>query len=125
MTEPSPSAWGIVGHHRQAAALQRAVRASSIAHAYLVSGPAAIGKRTVATRLAAAAICEQPVELGEPCGSCSACSRIERGIHPDVDHWSLQRQVAEGGSNVRATGLSIETARAIALHSTVGLHKPD
>ena len=114
MTGQTPSAWGIIGHHRQVASLQRAARAGSIAHAHLLSGPARIGKRTVAMRLARAVMCERPLSPAEPCGACSTCGRIERGNHPDVDHWSLERQVAEGGANVRATGLSIETARAIA-----------
>ena len=53
-----------------------------LSHAYLISGPAGSGKRTLARLLSAAMMC---VGGGEkPCGSCPACKKVFGGIHPDV-----------------------------------------
>ena len=52
------------------------------AHAYLLHGPAGIGKRALAERLMANLLCKQPVGL-EACGSCKSCSLLAAGSHPD------------------------------------------
>ena len=49
--------WGIVGHERPVDLLQRAIRQRRIGHAYLISGPLGVGKRTLAVRLAQALNC--------------------------------------------------------------------
>lgn len=104
--------WGMIGHGRAVATLARAIERDAISHAYLFSGPASVGKTTLARRLAQALLCERPL-VERPCGACSSCRRVEQGKHPDVDIWSLARQIAEGGKEARLTGLSIETARRI------------
>ena len=52
------------------------------AHAYLLHGPAGIGKRALAERLMASLLCKQPVGL-EACGACKSCSLLAAGSHPD------------------------------------------
>jgi len=104
--------WGMIGHGRAVATLTGAIERDTISHAYLFSGPASVGKTTLARRLAQALLCERPL-VERPCGACSSCRRVEQGKHPDVDIWSLARQIAEGGKEARLTGLSIETARRI------------
>jgi DNA polymerase-3 subunit delta' len=51
--------WGIVGHERTVDMLRRAVQHRRIGHAYLISGPLGVGKRTLAVRLAQALNCER------------------------------------------------------------------
>lgn len=53
-----------------------------LSHAYLISGPAGSGKRTLAQLLAAGMLCSASGE--KPCGNCSSCKKVFGGIHPDV-----------------------------------------
>lgn len=57
-------------------------RGRGLSHAYLISGPAGSGKRTLARLLSAAMVCTSGGE--KPCGSCPACKKVLGGIHPDV-----------------------------------------
>ena len=76
--------WEIIGHERVVDLLQRAIRQQRIGHAYLISGPLGIGKRTLAIRLAQALNCERlgpgvtphpnPLPLGEGWGEGSSNS---------------------------------------------------
>ncbi|KAF1071650.1 MAG: DNA polymerase III subunit delta' [Pseudomonas citronellolis] len=52
------------------------------AHAYLLHGPAGIGKRALADRLVAGLLCQMPVQ-GDACGQCKACQLRHAGTHPD------------------------------------------
>ncbi len=75
--------WSIVGHSAVLAALDRAVRDDSPAHAYVFSGPEGVGKRSVAIEFAAALNCTSDGE--KPCGVCRACLDTLAGRHPDVE----------------------------------------
>jgi DNA polymerase-3 subunit delta' len=55
-----------------------------VPHAILVSGPASVGKTTLALDLAAALLCDADDPGGRPCRSCAACRRVASGNHPDV-----------------------------------------
>ena len=53
-----------------------------LSHAYILSGPAGSGRRTLAGLLAAALVCEGGGDA--PCLSCPHCRKVLAGIHPDV-----------------------------------------
>jgi DNA polymerase-3 subunit delta' len=78
----------VIGHTRLVGLLARAVARDTLPPALLLAGPAGIGKRRVALSVAAAVNCLDPVTDGalerDACGTCTACRRIERGVHPDV-----------------------------------------
>ena len=77
------------GHRRLAGLLARSVRRDALPPSLIFSGPAGSGMRDMATALAQALNCLSPVDQGDTrdaCGSCAACSRIARGVHPDVVH---------------------------------------
>ena len=54
-----------------------------LSHAYILSGPAGSGKRTLAGLLSAALVCTGGGEE-IPCGHCSGCKKAMAGIHPDI-----------------------------------------
>ncbi|MHB1419974.1 MAG: DNA polymerase III subunit delta' [Bacillota bacterium] len=64
--------------------LLNALSSGQVAHAYLFTGPAGVGKRTTAMAVSQALNCLHPDEDGEPCGECPPCKKIALGNHPDV-----------------------------------------
>ncbi|MCI3909008.1 DNA polymerase III subunit delta' [Pseudomonas viridiflava] len=52
------------------------------AHAYLLHGPAGIGKRALAERLMASLLCQRLDGLNA-CGTCKSCLLLAAGSHPD------------------------------------------
>lgn len=76
--------WGVIGHERAVALLSRALTSGRLSHAYLLGGPASIGKRTLALALARAVLCISDTLASAPCGKCASCTRIEGSSHPDL-----------------------------------------
>ncbi|MBI3420748.1 MAG: AAA family ATPase [Candidatus Sungbacteria bacterium] len=74
----------ILGHKRQIAYLDRVMRRSRLAHAYLFFGPEHVGKLTIARTLAQAALCQNNKEksLHTACGDCASCRSVEAGADP-------------------------------------------
>lgn len=60
-----------------------AIDAGRLAHGMLFCGPAQLGKRTVAERLAQRLLCAARTNDGEPCGDCRGCHLFAAGTHPD------------------------------------------
>ncbi len=79
-------AWhGIEGHDHVVEQFLRAIQRGRLASSFLFAGPAGVGKRTFAFRLAQALLCEsRPTEELDPCQTCPTCQQIAAGNHPDV-----------------------------------------
>jgi len=73
----------IEGHAQSIRTLQRAIANNALAHAYLFSGQAGIGKKKTAFALAAAVNCLNAKPEGG-CGKCPSCRKVETLGHPDV-----------------------------------------
>ncbi len=52
-------------------------------HALVFYGPRGIGKVEFARYVGRALLCQNPNDLGRPCGVCAACGWIKAGNHPD------------------------------------------
>jgi DNA polymerase III delta' subunit len=57
-----------------------------VPHAVLISGPAGVGKTTLALDLAAGLLCVAPDVAARPCRACRGCRLVASGDHPDL-HW--------------------------------------
>ncbi len=77
--------WEILGHEWAVNLLQEHVRLGQQRHAYLITGPPGIGRRTLALNFAQALNCSQPPQPGGRCGICRACSHIAAMKHPDLN----------------------------------------
>lgn len=67
----------------QWATLQNAQQRGALNHAWLLAGPAGVGKRRFAAAFTASLLCTAP-QQGMACGHCPACSRLAQGGHPDA-----------------------------------------
>ena len=85
----------IIGHRKLVALLSRSVAGHSLPPSLIFSGPSGIGKQMAAVATAQALNCLAPVVRApgsstfdihefDACGTCAACARIARGVHPDV-----------------------------------------
>lgn len=112
----------LIGQDRAVGSLRSALRRGTVHHAFLFAGPAGVGKGTAARLLAQALNCEgmvrakgQPDEAvperaggmggpaagpphpDDPCGACTPCRKIAKGVHPDVLLLEEERTMAKAG----------------------------
>ncbi|MBL8810117.1 MAG: DNA polymerase III subunit gamma/tau [Planctomycetaceae bacterium] len=73
----------VVGQEHVARALQNAIRAGRVAHAYMFTGARGVGKTSTARILAKALNCPNAVD-GVPCNQCEICQGISSGNDVDV-----------------------------------------
>ncbi len=103
--------WNIIGHTWAVDFLRRSIAGGHVAHAHLLGGPASVGKALLALRLAQALNCETGGP--DPCLSCRACKRIERGNYTDVRVAGMASQAAglKPDEAQRQKELKIDTIR--------------
>lgn len=80
-------AWhGILGHDDVVAQFRIALERGRLASSFLFVGPAGVGKRRFAMRLAQGLLCPaRPEAAMDPCGVCPACLQVDALTHPDLE----------------------------------------
>ena len=96
--------WEVFGHDWAVEMLQQHVANATLRHAYLLTGPAGVGRRTLAIRLAQALNCASPTAAGVPCRTCRTCKQIEAGQNADL---LVVQAETEGGT------LKVEQVREV------------
>lgn len=71
----------IIGHTEIIKALESSLETGKTGHAYLFTGPAGSGKKTLARSFAIRLLCPEMNVTGK-CG-CNSCERFRDGVHPD------------------------------------------
>ncbi len=112
--------WNVCGHRQAVSRLSGELRANTIRHAYLFSGPAGLGKMALAQSFCKAIVCMSGRATGHACGECDECRRAEKLIHPDVTVFSLQTQ-SEQSTKGSGERISIDTVREL---SAVAAYRP-
>lgn len=85
--------FNVQGHDAAVRAFETGLRDGRMHHAYLIVGPAHVGKMTLALQLAQAVNCQRD---DAPCGACDACLKIAAGRHADVRVIAVDAEAAEG-----------------------------
>lgn len=76
----------IQGHESVLEQFRRAVQNRRLASTFLFVGPAGIGKKKFAVKLAQSLLCETNAEEElNACGSCPSCVQVAAFSHPDLD----------------------------------------
>lgn len=93
----------IYGNRQLLDTLAGMVSGGRTAHSLLICGEKGSGRKLAAKYYTMALMCESP-DNGRPCGRCTACGNVEKGIHPDVIFPEKSGKLG---------GYSVETARNI------------
>jgi DNA polymerase-3 subunit delta' len=111
--------WTIFGQDHLLKPIEHTLQQRRQSHAYLLSGPPHVGKMALAINLSQALNCLEG--LGEPCGSCTQCTRIAGGHHSDISVLA-PGQGEEGRSPKTVIGISAikEIIRRVSLNPYEG-----
>lgn len=123
--DTAPAGGGLMrtrGHDRAVASV-RAMVAGRVPHALLLSGPAGIGKTTLAMDLAAGLMCDAPDAAARPCRACRGCRLVEHGNHSDLYRLAPTGpgdQIKIGDRDRPADGTVRRLAAQLVLHAVEG-----
>ena len=89
----------ILGHGQIKEHFQNAAAIGKVSHAYILSGEAGMGKKTLANAFAMTLLCEE--EGKEPCMHCHACKQVLSGNHPDLIYVTHEKPASMGVDDIR------------------------
>jgi DNA polymerase-3 subunit delta' len=97
---------------------------ATLSHGYLFTGPPGVGKKTFARALARSLLCTTPKRslLGW-CGTCSGCTSVDAGTHPDLYFSEGQVRIGDrdgGGFHDSEEATARDLVRQLSLHSYAG-----
>lgn len=89
--------WNLLGHDTAIGYLKKHTEPGNTRHAYLITGPDGVGRRTLALAFIKALNCTQPPAAGEFCDQCLVCRQINEQRYPDL----TVLEVAEGSKDLK------------------------
>lgn len=89
----------IVGHDQIKEHFQKAIENHKVSHAYILTGEAGMGRKSLANAFALALLCEKG--KAEPCMQCHACKQVLSDNHPDLIHVTHEKPNSIGVDDIR------------------------
>lgn len=89
----------ILGNDMVKEHFQKAIENHKVSHAYILSGEAGMGRKTIANAFAMTLLCEKGGS--EPCMCCHSCKQVLAGSHPDLIHVTHEKPNSIGVDDVR------------------------
>lgn len=89
----------IIGHKKEIAHLEQAIKTGKVSHAYIFNGDKGAGKKTLADAFAMTLQCTG--EGKRPCGTCHSCRQAASGNHPDIIYLRHEKPNSIGVEDVR------------------------
>lgn len=89
----------IVGHDQIKEHFQKAIENHKVSHAYILTGEAGMGRKSLANAFALALLCEKG--KADPCMQCHACKQVLSDNHPDLIHVTHEKPNSIGVDDIR------------------------
>lgn len=89
----------ILGHDTIKQHFQKAIEQHKVSHAYILSGEAGMGRKSLAHAFALTLLCEKGGS--QPCMNCHACKQVLSGNHPDLIHVTHEKPSSIGVDDIR------------------------
>ncbi|MEG0564825.1 MAG: DNA polymerase III subunit delta' [Hungatella sp.] len=94
-----PGFQDILGHEMIKEHFQKAIEAQKVSHAYILSGEAGMGRKSLANAFALTLLCEKG--NAQPCMECHACKQVLSGNHPDLIYVRHEKPTSIGVDDIR------------------------
>lgn len=94
-----PGFQDIIGHEQIKEHLQKAIEGKKVSHAYILTGEAGMGRKSLANAFAMTLLCEKG--LREPCMDCHACKQAMSRNHPDLIYVTHEKPASIGVDDIR------------------------
>lgn len=89
----------IIGHEQIKEHFQKAIENHKVSHAYILTGEAGMGRKSLANAFALTLLCEKGGS--EPCMECHACKQVLSGNHPDLIYVTHEKPGSIGVDDIR------------------------
>lgn len=89
----------ILGHEQIKEHFQKAIESHKVSHAYILTGEAGMGRKSLANAFALTLLCEKG--KSEPCMECHACKQVLSGNHPDLIYVTHEKTASIGVDDIR------------------------
>lgn len=89
----------ILGHDQIKEHFRQAVQTGKISHAYILSGEAGMGRKSLANAFVLSLLCEKGKP--DPCMQCHACKQVLSGNHPDLIYVTHEKPASIGVDDIR------------------------
>ena len=89
----------IIGHEMIKEHFKKAIETNHVSHAYILTGEAGMGRKSLANAFAMTLLCEKGKK--EPCMQCHACKQVMSGNHPDLIFVNHEKPNSIGVDDIR------------------------